>query len=165
MFTPTFISTSTGRFMHRTKIRFVQPQPNSKQNKNNPIGCGTVPGNLVSIFSCQLISYIHHCTTFLAWRRAYDALHDLGLVSASMFPYPSKDIFSRIHMVQIGPGVLACTTRGGRRSKAGHCFHLLYFFKFFYFFLFFFFLPSPPSTFHPLWGNSRDWKLGITRSI
>ena len=34
--------------MHRTIISFVQPQPNSIQNKNNPIGCGTAPGNLVS---------------------------------------------------------------------------------------------------------------------
>ena len=34
-------------FMHRTIISFVQPQPNSIQNKNNPIGCGTAPGNLV----------------------------------------------------------------------------------------------------------------------
>ena len=28
-------------------ISFVQPQPNLIQNKNNPIGCGTAPGNLV----------------------------------------------------------------------------------------------------------------------
>ena len=35
--------------MHRTIISFVQPQPNSIQNNNNPIGCGTAPGNLVSI--------------------------------------------------------------------------------------------------------------------
>ena len=41
------ISASTRRFMHRTIIIFVQPQPNSIQNKNNPIGCGTAPGNLV----------------------------------------------------------------------------------------------------------------------
>ena len=34
--------------MHRTIISFVQPQPNSIQNKNNPIGCGTAPGNLVT---------------------------------------------------------------------------------------------------------------------
>ena len=26
----------------------------------------------------------------------------------------------------IGPGVLACATRGGGRSEAGHCFHLLF---------------------------------------
>ena len=25
-----------------------------------------------------------------------------------------------------GPGVLACATRGGGRSEAGHCFHLLF---------------------------------------
>ena len=31
----------------RTIISFVQPQPNSIENKNNPIGCGTAPGNLV----------------------------------------------------------------------------------------------------------------------
>ena len=30
----------------------------------------------------------------------------------------------------IGPGVLACATRGGGRSVAGHCFHLLFFFFF-----------------------------------
>ena len=41
------ISTSTRRFMHKTIMSFVQPQPNSIQNKNNPIGCGTAPGNLV----------------------------------------------------------------------------------------------------------------------
>ena len=35
---------------HRTLISFVQPQPNSIQNKNNPIGCGTAPGNLVYFF-------------------------------------------------------------------------------------------------------------------
>ena len=39
-----------------------------------------------------------------------------------------------------GPGVLACATRGGGRSEAGHCFHLL---------------SSTPSAFHPLWGISR----------
>ena len=51
---------------------------------------------------------------------------------------------------QIGPGVLACATRGGGRSEAGHCFHLL--FSFFFFFLLF----SPtPSAFHPLRGISR----------
>ena len=32
------ISTSTRRFMHRTILSFFQPQPNSIQNKNNPIG-------------------------------------------------------------------------------------------------------------------------------
>ena len=46
------ISTSTRRFMHRTIISFVQPQPNSIQNKNNPIRCGTAPGNLVIILVC-----------------------------------------------------------------------------------------------------------------
>ena len=52
----------------------------------------------------------------------------------------------------VGPGVLACATRGGGRSEAGHCFHLL--FSFFSFFSFFFLL-STPSTFHPLRGISR----------
>ena len=42
-----FISNSTRGFMHRTINSFVQPQPNSIQNKNNPISCGTAPGNLV----------------------------------------------------------------------------------------------------------------------
>ena len=45
-----FKSTSTRRFVLRTIISFVQPQPNSIQNKNNPIGCGTAPGNLVRTF-------------------------------------------------------------------------------------------------------------------
>ena len=35
----------------------------------------------------------------------------------------------------IGPGVLACATRGGGRSEAGHCFHLLSFFFLFFLFL------------------------------
>ena len=34
-------------FMKSKIISFVQPKPNSIQNKNNPIGCGTSPGNLV----------------------------------------------------------------------------------------------------------------------
>ena len=41
----------TKKIINRTIISFVQPQPNSIQNKNNPIGCGTVPGNLVCRFS------------------------------------------------------------------------------------------------------------------
>ena len=44
----------TRRFRHRTIISFVQPLPNSIQNKNNPIGCGTAPGILVK--------YIAHAT-------------------------------------------------------------------------------------------------------
>ena len=43
--------------MHRTIISFVQPQPNSIQNKNNPIGCGTAPGNLV-LFIYQAINWL-----------------------------------------------------------------------------------------------------------
>ena len=39
----------------------------------------------------------------------------------------------------VGLGVLACATRCGGRSEAGHCFHLLF-----------------SSAFHPLRGNSRD---------
>ena len=53
--------------------------------------------------------------------------------------------------IKIGPGVLACATRGGGRSEAGHCFHLLFFFFFFLFSS----SSSPPSTFHPLRGISR----------
>ena len=37
----------------------------------------------------------------------------------------------------IGPGVLACATRGGGRSEAGHCFHLLFSSSFFFFSSFF----------------------------
>ena len=61
------ISTSTRRFMHRTIISFVQPQPNSIQNKNNPIGCGTAPGNLVlddlwqTFFLAQAACVRHAC--------------------------------------------------------------------------------------------------------
>ena len=40
--------------------------------------------------------------------------------------------------IVFGPGVLACATRGGGRSEAGHCFHLLFSFFFFFFFFFFF---------------------------
>ena len=58
------ISTSTRRFMHRTIISFVQPQPNSIQNKNNPIGCGTAPGNLVIGFyptrNHKVCTYLPH---------------------------------------------------------------------------------------------------------
>ena len=38
------------KIINRTIISFVQPQPNSIQNKNNQIGCGTAPGNLVIIY-------------------------------------------------------------------------------------------------------------------
>ena len=41
---------SIRRFMHRTIISFVQPHPNSIQNKNNTILCDTAPGNLVFSF-------------------------------------------------------------------------------------------------------------------
>ena len=44
--------------MHRTIIRFVQPQPNSIQNKNNTIGCGTAPGNLVICLIHQMSNII-----------------------------------------------------------------------------------------------------------
>ena len=37
-------------FLKTNGISFVQPQPNSIQNKNNPIGCGTAPDNLVLVF-------------------------------------------------------------------------------------------------------------------
>ena len=43
--------------MHRTIISFVQPQSNSIQNKNNPIGCGTAPGNLVMIINHNVIHF------------------------------------------------------------------------------------------------------------
>ena len=42
------ILNQTRKFMHRTIISFVQPQSNSIQNINNPIGCGIAPGNLVN---------------------------------------------------------------------------------------------------------------------
>ena len=42
-----------------------------------------------------------------------------------------------------GPDVLACATRGGGRSEAGHCFHLLK--PFFFFLSFYTFCFSPTS--------------------
>ena len=51
-------------------------------------------------------------------------------------------------IVKIGPDVLECATRGGGRSEAGHCFHLLFFL------LFLSFSPTT-SAFHPLRGISR----------
>ena len=53
-----------------------------------------------------------------------------------------------VDLTSFGPGVPACATRGGGRSEAGHCFHLL-------FSSFFLFSSSPPSTFHQLRGISR----------
>ena len=44
--------------------------------------------------------------------------------------------------LSFGPGVLACATRGGGRSEAGHCFHLLSFFFLFSFFYAFCFSPT-----------------------
>ena len=43
-------------------------------------------------------------------------------------------ILCPLDQYKIGPGVLARATRGGGRSEAGHCFHLL--FSLFFFFLF-----------------------------
>ena len=51
------ISTSTRRFMHRIIIGFVQPQPNSIENKNNSIGCGTALGNLVQEYYIILVFF------------------------------------------------------------------------------------------------------------
>ena len=65
-----------------------------------------------------------------------------------------------------GPGVLACATRGGGRSEAGHCFHLL--FSSFFLFLFSFFFFSA-FYFSPTSGNLPCVKIcfpqyfGITR--
>ena len=47
-------------------------------------------------------------------------------------------LFVVVVVILIGPGVLACATRGGGRSEAGHCFHLLFSFFLFLFFFFFF---------------------------
>ena len=43
--------------MHRTILSFVPPQPNSILKKNNPIGCGTAPGNLVYIYLLSVNRY------------------------------------------------------------------------------------------------------------
>ena len=56
----------------------------------------------------------------------------------------SSDPFYSQKLNFIGPGVLACATRGGGRSEAGHCFHLLFsfFLSFFFFFSAFYFSPG-----------------------
>ena len=53
------------------------------------------------------------------------------------------------HVAFFGPGVLACATRGGGRSEAGHCFHLLFsfFLSFFFLLLRFYFSPTSPTFF------------------
>ena len=48
--------------------------------------------------------------------------------------------FDKLYPMKIGPGVLACATRGGGRSEAGHCFHLLFSSSSFFLFLFLFLL-------------------------
>ena len=64
---PYFISTPTRKFMHRTIISFVQPQPNSIQNKNNPIGCGTAPGNLLCPYFVSRNRKSFASTTMAMW--------------------------------------------------------------------------------------------------
>ena len=45
--------------------------------------------------------------------------------------YQNVLVISSFGPKKIGPDVLACATRGGGRSEAGHCFHLLFFSFFF----------------------------------
>ena len=66
------------------------------------------------------------------------------------------------HHLNFGPGVLPCATRGGGRSEAGHCFHLLLVqaclrAPLFSPTLFFLFL-STPSALQPLQGCSGSKK-------
>ena len=65
--------------------------------------------------------------------------------------------------ILVGPGVLACATRGGGRSKAGHCFHLLFSFSFFFFFFFSAFYFSPTSGNLPCVKICLPQYFGITR--
>ena len=91
-----------------------------------------------------------------------------GTLTLGLQGYSSRSWY----MSDFGPDVLACATRGGGRSEAGHCFHLLLVqaclraphvvadeaklaIVFTYFFLSFFFLSPTPSAFHPLRGISR----------
>ena len=60
----------------------------------------------------------------------------------------------------IGPGVLACATRGGGRSEAGHCFHLLFSFFLSFFYAFYF---SPTSEKLPWLNICFPTYFGITR--
>ena len=62
--------------------------------------------------------------------------------------------------------VLACATRGGGQSEAGHCFHLLSFFFLSFFFFFFFFSAfyfSPTSENLPCVKICFPQYFGITR--
>ena len=79
----------------------------------------------------------------------FTQINDLCRDQPYSFNYFAISIFTRLtncvchpwwhsHRMQfVGPGVLACATRGGGRSEAGRCFHLLIppFFFFFSFFL------------------------------
>ena len=62
-------------------------------------------------------------TNFPEWRRSHHTF--AGLVASLTYIIC---IFSHGQMQYnfFGPGVLACATRGGGRSEAGHCFHLLF---------------------------------------
>ena len=80
-----------------------------------------------------------------------------------------------MEVIFVGPGVLACATRGSGRSEAGHCFHLLFFFFFsFFFFLLFLFLlrlllfthsgesPVRENLFPPIfWHNKKIYEKKI----
>ena len=68
----------------RTIISFVQPQPNSIQNKNNPIGCGTAPGNLVSSFALFFFMYYFSLTEEADFFMATNILNQLeSMVTAA----------------------------------------------------------------------------------
>ena len=57
-----------------------------------------------------------------------------------------------------GPGVLACATRGGGRSEAGHCFPLLFFSFFFSSFFVFFFHQHKIMTLHEISIYSKEYR-------
>ena len=84
---------------------------------------------LIKNFSRWKIFFHKHCLRtcafFLMWIEGYN---NYSMIVRS---WCIMRIACRLHnFMYIGPGALACATRGGR-SEAGHCFHLLFFLSFF----------------------------------
>ena len=67
---------------------------------------------------------------FLGWKQIFRWLWGASLDSWGPHASLDTNLANMWHI--ISPGVLACATRGGGRSEAGHCFHLLFFFSFFF---------------------------------
>ena len=77
---------------------------------------------------------------FFHWQ--WDILVQTACVRRSWWQMQAK--LAIVFTYFFSPGVLACATRGGGWSEAGHCFHLLFSSSFFSS------SSSTPSAFHPL---------------